>query len=52
MTSIYFPKPELLQNLPLSRAAYSNRTAWILAAISWLGPINAYQERALYRWIK
>lgn len=40
MTSIYFPKPELLQNLPLSRAAYSNRTAWILAAISWL----AYQR--------
>jgi pimeloyl-ACP methyl ester carboxylesterase len=40
MTSIYFPKPELLQNLPLSRAAFSNRTAWIMAAISWL----AYQR--------
>lgn len=40
MTSIYFPNPGLLQNLPLSRAAYSNRTAWILAAISWL----AYQR--------
>lgn len=40
MTSTYFPNPGLLQNLPLSRAAYSHRTAWILAAISWL----AYQR--------
>lgn len=40
MTSSYFPNPQLLQNLPLSRAAYSHRTAWILAAISWL----AYQR--------
>ena len=40
MPSLYFPNPALLQNLPLCRAAYSNRTAWILAAISWL----AYQR--------
>ena len=40
MTSSYFPNPQLLQNLPLSRAAYSNRTAWILSTISWL----AYQR--------
>lgn len=40
MTPSYFPNTQLLQNLPLSRAAYSNRTAWILATISWL----AYQR--------
>ena len=40
MPSIYFPNTALLQNLPLSRAAYSHRTAWILAAMSWL----AYQR--------
>lgn len=36
MSSIYFPDTNLLASLPLSRAAYSDRTAWILAAISWL----------------
>lgn len=40
MTSIYFPNPDLLQKLPLTRAAYSHRTAWILASLSWL----AYQR--------
>lgn len=40
MTSTYFPNPELLHNLPLSRAAFSHRTAWIMASLSWL----AYQR--------
>lgn len=40
MPSSYFPNAQLLQNLPINRAAYSHRTAWILAAISWL----AYQR--------
>lgn len=32
----YFRDPALLDHLPLTRAAYSDRTAWILAVISWL----------------
>jgi hypothetical protein len=47
MASIVFPNPALLQNLPLSRAADSNCTAWILATISWL----AYQRLTINRFL-
>jgi hypothetical protein len=36
MASSYFPIPELLIHPPLKRAAYSDRTAWILASLSHL----------------
>lgn len=36
MADKYFRDPGLLDHLPLTRAAYSDRTAWILAVISWL----------------
>jgi len=34
MTSSLFPSFDLLKNLPLSRPAFSNRTAWIMAVMS------------------
>lgn len=34
MASLYFPDPGLLQSLPLNRAAYSDRTAWIMASLA------------------